>query len=281
MNFMSSPQDSSLSPASPPPRRQRKKLIIVLILLGALAGLAWWRLQPNHFPTKAEVLHLDSLPDDFPIFYFEPQGDVPKAVILIGSGDGGWSYWEEKVCVHLASRGCAVVGWDTRQFAKHPYDQAILAKGFAAATAKAKEELADKHAGLEVAKLPVIYGGWSTGAEQSLPAAVSEFRDPALAGLLLVAPGGRGRYGLTDSDILGIPPSGPDTWALTDFADRLKPVRILQIHAGLDPLDDIKWIEQHKGDHKLIVQHRTLHDFHNAGVDFMKTLDEALAWLVP
>src|ERR1700712_3751532 len=110
---MSSSPDPSASPLATP-RRTHKKIIIVLLLLAIICGISWYRLLPNHFPTRGEVFHLDSLPEDFPVFYFESKTEPVKAVVLIGSGDGGWSYWEEKVCQHLTTLGCAVVGWDTR-----------------------------------------------------------------------------------------------------------------------------------------------------------------------
>lgn len=269
----------SLPVLIPAPCRHRWRKIglwLALLILVAAGVAAWWLLRPRHYATQGQVLSVAALPGDFLVFYFPPAAPPARAIILIGSGDGGWSYWEEKVCQFLAKENCAVVGWDTRAFAQHPYDHTALAKGFAAATQAAREELENPPS-----SLPVIYGGWSTGAEQSVPAAASEFHDPTLLGLLLVAPGGRGRFGLTQSDLLGIPPSGPGSFALSDYTTALKLFRIAQLHAGIDPLDNIAWLDSHLGVHKLIVQHKTLHDFGNAGDEFQQTtLREAVNWLL-
>ena len=270
---------SVLSPVVTPPRRRRWRRFWYGLLLVVLVGIGvavWWLLRPKHYPTQGTLLTSDDLPGSFSVFYFPPPEPPARAIILIGSGDGGWSYWEEKVCQFLARENFAVVGWDTRAFAQSPYDHPALAKAFSAAISAAREEL-----GEDSAQLPVIYGGWSTGAEQSVPAAASEFHDPALVGLLLVAPGGRGRFGLEKSDLLGITPTGPGTFALGDYATALRPFRIAQLHAGIDPLDNITWIDAHPGPHRLIVQPKSLHDFGGAGETFQTTtLRDALAWLL-
>lgn len=96
------------------------------------------------------------------------------------------------------------------------YDQAQLCAGFIAAVEAVRERTGAGDA------VPVWYGGWSTGAEQSVAAAACANRLPQLVGLLLAAPGTRGRYGITSSDLLGGTPTGPDSFALADMVMPLK-----------------------------------------------------------
>jgi pimeloyl-ACP methyl ester carboxylesterase len=126
--------------------------------------------------------------------------------------------------------------------------------------------------------LPVWYAGWSTGAEQALAAATAKHRPKSLVGLILAATGTHGRYGITPSDLLGVDPSGPDTFAMVDMAKRLGRLCVVDFTAGLDPLDDVDWVEHVPGPHQLIEVPDVLHDMGNAGPDFQSRLDAAIAW---
>jgi pimeloyl-ACP methyl ester carboxylesterase len=198
--------------------------------------------------------------------------DEPRGIVILGTGDGGWSYWEENTARHLAEAGFAVGGWDCRKFAdSRTYTQDDLGAGFVAAV-DAVRECSDAPA-----DAPVWYGGWSTGAEQSVAAATSSHRARGLVGLLLAAPGTHGRYGITTSDLLGVDPSGPGTFALADMAPALAGLRVAQFAAGLDPLDDTDWIRKVPV-HRLYSLPRKLHDMGGAGADFQRKLDDAIAW---
>ena len=197
----------------------------------------------------------------------------PKGIIILGSGDGGWSYWEENTAKHLLDTGYAVGGWDCRKFAdSRNYDQAQLCAGFIAAVEAVRERTGAGDA------VPVWYGGWSTGAEQSVAAAACANRLPQLVGLLLAAPGTRRRYGITSSDLLGGTPTGPDSFALADMVMPLKGLRVVQFAAGLDPLDDVDWIQRLASPYHLIHLPGTLHDMGGAGPEFQSKMDEAIDW---
>jgi hypothetical protein len=129
-----------------------------------------------------------------------------------------------------------------------------------------------------VSDVPLWYGGWSTGAEQSVAAASAPDRPPRLVGLLLVAPGAHGRYGITTKDLLGLEPSGPGSFALSDLAPGLSGLRVVQFAGGLDPLDDVDWLQSLVAPHRLIELPRTLHDMGGAGADFQARLDEGMQW---
>ncbi|HEY8932262.1 MAG TPA: AcvB/VirJ family lysyl-phosphatidylglycerol hydrolase, partial [Rariglobus sp.] len=211
--------------------------------------------------------------------YVPPTGAAVRGLCVFGSGDGGWSYWEEIVCAHLAKRGWAVAGVDFSKYSVTDYTQAILVADYGRLTAELERRTGAPMAG-EGAR-PVVYGGWSMGAEQALPAAADVPARPAgLRGLLLVAPGARGRYGLHTKDKLGFTPTGEGTFGLGDFAPQLHDLRLAQLHAGLDPLDSIKWYHGLKLDLRLWKYPRAFHDFDGASDDFLKLVDEALAWIL-
>ena len=52
----------------------------------------------------------------FPRYHFVPQG-APKAIIIFGSGDGGWGQIENRVCTFLQQNGFYTVGIDFRKYA--------------------------------------------------------------------------------------------------------------------------------------------------------------------
>ena len=208
-------------------------------------------------------------------FYDIALGTHPRGLVVFGSGDGGWSYWEERVSRHLAARGFAVAGVDFRLYAEAPFSTAIIRKDYQQLVAALRGRRPEGET------LPLLYGGWSMGAEQSLPAAADPAQRPAgLRGFILVAPGARGRYGMKLSDRMGITPTGPDTFALREIAPACADLRFAVFHAGLDIVDDLKWSQGLVLDYRRWLVPRTMHDFSNAGPPFLSALDEAMIWLL-
>ena len=222
----------------------------------------------------------------FEIAWYKPTAQPVRGFFVLGSGDGGWSYWETRVAKHLAARGWAVAGVDFAQYATTDYTQEILAGDFARLVTELNHRSGQASAGAATTQpapqpLPVIYGGWSMGAEHALPAAAAvDLRPQGLCGLLLIAPGARGRYGLRTADKLGITPTGEGTFALADFAPHLSGLRLAQLHAGLDPLDSINWYQALPIDLRLWKYPRAFHDFSNASDDFLALTDKAIDWLL-
>lgn len=244
-----------------------------------LAATVLWLIQfvlhqvlPRHFKGIGEPLAIDLPHGVYQVLYF-CSGELPKGIVIFATGDGGWSAWEEKVAGDLATRGYAVGGWDCRKFAdSRKYDQSELSAGFMAAVNQVRLKSGAAH------DCPVFYGGWSTGAEQSVAAAAMQ-RPEAFSGLLLVAPGRHGRYGITESDLLGIEPSGPGSFALSSMAQSLAHVPVTQFVAGLDPLDDTSWLEAlHHSPKNIVKMPNCLHDMGGAGDEFLKRLGEAIEW---
>ena len=80
------------------------------------------------------------------------------------------------------------------------------------------------------------------------------------------------------SDLLGVTPTGPKSFALADCAGTIRDVRVAQFAAGLDPLDDVEWLKNLKAPHHVFEMPRKLHDMGGAGDEFLAKLDEAMRW---
>src|ERR1700759_9135 len=61
-----------------------------------------------------------------PIRYYEPDEMPPKAILIFGSGDGGWSAWEDAVSRSLRDAKVLVVGFDCRKYSASDYDATKL-----------------------------------------------------------------------------------------------------------------------------------------------------------
>jgi len=252
-------------------------LVIQVLLLLPILWFMYHLLMPRNFFSKsAEILPLHLSTGAFQVSYYAAAN--PKGVVIVATGDGGWSkQWEEPTARHAAAVGYAVGGWDCRKFADtRTFNQDQLVEAFNAAV-----EVVRKRAGL-ADTCPVWYTGWSTGAEWALAAAASPKREPRLVGVLPAAPGDRSRYGITKSDLLGLPCTGPGSFALVDLAPALEGVCVAQFSAGLDPLDDATWLDAlgTRTPHKLIRIPDVVHDMNGACERFLAEMDMAIQWML-
>ena len=276
-NTLSSSQ--AMSPPTAIGNSQRRSKLVVLFkwlllvcLIGVLAFGMWFLLHlllPRNYQASGATASIQVAGQPFEVLLYNGNA-AAKGVVLVATGSGGWSYWEERVAKHLVAQGFAVAGWNCRDLAdSRKYTQDDLARGFdASVNAAAKKASA-------VGK-PVWYLGWSTGAEQALAAASSKLRSKNLRAVLVAAPGTRGRYGMTTSDLLGMTPTGEDTFALADLLPGIEPVPIVQFAAGLDPMDDKTWIQEYQGKKMLIELPNCMHDMGGAGDEFLADVDEAM-----
>ncbi|MEI7929058.1 MAG: AcvB/VirJ family lysyl-phosphatidylglycerol hydrolase, partial [Verrucomicrobiales bacterium] len=204
---------------------------------------------------------------------YEPDETPPKAIFIFGSGDGGWSPWEDVVARWLRDAGAYVVGFDLHDYSEKDYTQNLLGTDMATLAADA----ATRCNGSEV---PVIYGGWSMGAVQAVAAAASKTRPPHLAGLILMSADDRGRYGLRKSDELGITPEGPGTFGLADFSGAVKDLRVAQFHGSADFMASMTWIQTLKSPHALYVVPRANHGFDGPDDSFQEWIQRGLNWVL-
>ncbi len=97
---------------------------------------------------------------------------------------------------------------------------------------------------------PVILGGWSMGAAQAIAAAGGPHPPPGLAGVLLLDPCSRGRYGLRLSDQSDMLPTGPGTFSMEEFTQTMGNLHVVQWHAAQDSIDSRAWLELLTAPHK-------------------------------
>ena len=219
-------------------------------------------------PTVIEALKRKG----FETYHFVPTG-TPRAVILFGSGDGGWGYIENRLCTFLKTNVYYVIGIDCRKYASSDYNAAMLISDF--------QVIADD--GLRRAgnlELPVIYGGWSMGAVQAVAASGSNQRSARLVGLLLLSMGKRGRYGLRLTDKINISPQGDGTFGVADFDSAINNLRVVQFEAVGDWMSNSDWIKTLKFPHRLYKMQNSNHDFNGIDEDFEKQLLDGLNWIL-
>ncbi|MDB6079815.1 MAG: hypothetical protein JWO82_3562, partial [Akkermansiaceae bacterium] len=196
--------------------------------------------------------------------------DKPVAMIVFGSGDGGWTDWEEQMCQWLSDAGWWVAGMDCYNYAQKDYDQDLLRNDFQvmARSLEAPEGT------------PLYYGGWSMGAVQAVAAVGERDKRPKdLDGLLLFSCGFRGRYGLREIDTMGISPTGENTFALNEFNDDVKDLRIAQFQGGADILSSTAWIKSLQETTALYELPGYDHGFGGPEDSFRPHLLRALGWL--
>lgn len=204
------------------------------------------------------------------MLYPAPGGD-PRALVVFGSGDGGWSAWEHVVCTWLQEANLAVVGVDFEKYSATDFDQPTVAKDMADIAAFAAGRL-------NAQGLPVLYGGWSMGAAQAIAAAKGTNCPSALAGLLLMSLDSRGRYGVRAPDIVGITPTGPGTFDLNEFNPAMNGLRVVQYHGTADFMAKTTWIRLLKSPHQLYLIQGANHGFDGPDPEFIPVLLQGVAW---
>jgi pimeloyl-ACP methyl ester carboxylesterase len=243
-------------------------VLLAVLLAGHLSSCGG---KDGSFGGQETILKLPHM--SFPVRIYEADKRC-RALVLFASGDGGWKAFEDKISRYLASQGLCVVGWDCRQFADAgPYDQKVLAAGFAAALEEARRING-------VRDVPFVFSGYSTGAEHAVAAAAASPRQPNLVGLLIIAPGERGRYGITTSDLMGIKPLGKGSFGFSDLAPGVEGLRVVQIHGEHDPLDSTEWLGQLNTPHQLKIYPDGWHFFKDGPPDFLKLLADAIDWVL-
>jgi phosphatidylglycerol lysyltransferase len=209
---------------------------------------------------------------------YEPDDLPPKCIYVFGSGDGGWSAWEHQISIWLRDEGVYVIGWDFLRYATDDGKEADFTKEELgqdmAIIAKAALDRCDKD------DVPIIYGGWSSGAVLALPAAAWKDKPKSLAGIMLFGADSRGRYGLRAEDLVGKTPTGPGTFALTDFTKAVEKLRVVQFHGGADFMASPTWISNLKSPKALYVMPRANHGFDGPSPDFQEYLTRGVAWIL-
>ena len=219
---------------------------------------------------------------------YEPDELPPRAIFVFGSGDGGWSPWEDQVSVWLRDMGVYVVGWD---FNRYTIKKVTKADG---SEIEQPDDFTKEDMGRDMAimanaalerigkgDVPIIYGGWSSGAAQALPAAAWKDRPKTLVGLMLFGADSRGRYGLRDSDLIGKTPVGPGTFALAEFNKAVENLRVVQFHGTADFMASTSWIRTLKSPYALYEMPRANHGFDGPSEEFNEEyLPRGVDWIL-
>jgi phosphatidylglycerol lysyltransferase len=203
---------------------------------------------------------------------YEPE-ETPRAIMVFGSGDGGWSAWEDSIAHWLVESGVYVVGLDLREYAEKDYNQELLGRDMARL---AQEGVARCNG----ADSPIIYAGWSMGAVQAIAAAASNERPGRLAGVIMLSADDRGRYGLRKGDELGLTPRGAGTFGLEEFTSAVADLRVAQFHGGADFMASTAWIRTLKSKHALYVVPGANHGFDGPDDRFKTWLLLGVNWVL-
>lgn len=121
------------APETKPRRRhwlRRTLWILLAVLLALLIKFILHLLLPRNFNGSGEKVAFELSGGDFEVLYYCGK-EKPHGIVILGTGDGGWSYWEKNTAKHLTEKGFAVGGWDSRKFAdsrKYGYEE--LCEGF-------------------------------------------------------------------------------------------------------------------------------------------------------
>lgn len=267
-----------------------RSILIAFSTLLILAGIAalviagmnygWWSPHTRVAAPAKSDLAVPLTRGPFTLRIYGPGKDIaPKALIIFGSGDGGWRQsWEDRVASFLSSRGYGVAGVDFKAYSATDYSREILGQDTLLIAAALREHLGAPNA-------PLVIAGFSMGAIQAVPAAAYVVThhlagSQKLAGLLLCAAGERGRYGLRTSDTLDVVPTGPNTFAITDFSRALDGLRVAQFHGEGDLLSSTAWLNRLTAPHRLWQLPNGFHSFGGAGDKFLLQLSEGLSWVL-
>jgi hypothetical protein len=232
--------------------------------------------KPAPWPSGQKI-RLELSRDEFEVLRYRAKldsaGASPKALIVFGTGSGGWSYWEENVCCKLQDDGYEVLGIDFAIYAHNDYDLNILESDYQKIIQYGLKACGNR-------PLPVIMGGWSTGAEQAVAVAGGPHPPTGLVGLLLVSPGSEGAYGTNATNYINWHTPASKLFKLADFASKLSHLRIAQWHAQLDPLDSCTWLDSLSTTHREFDFDHALHDYRGACADFLARLSKSVSWIL-
>jgi len=247
------------------------------LCLYAIALAAWtiWQIEMSSALPKSESrpVSIQLQRGSFTLMEFPSKKSKPSAIIIFGSGDGGWGGLEESIGQALQNGGYEMIGIDSVNYAKTDYDLDILQSDFTRIAQKAEASYGDH-------PVPLIIGGYSMGAAQAIAAAGGPHPPRGMAGLLLVDPCSRGRYGLRISDQMNVLPTGPGTFSMDDFARTMGKLRVVQWHAAADSIDSRVWLNSLTAQHREFDFSHAGHDYNNDRDDFLRQLVESVDWIL-
>jgi phosphatidylglycerol lysyltransferase len=250
-----------------------RKLFIFCII--AWGGFVVWQLAFSNdlFQSSGKVLNVKLTQGNFPAFVFPSQQRTTKAIIIFGSGDGGWSTFEEAIGHACQKQGYEMIGIDSEAYAKADYDLATLQANFSAIADAARVPFEKKIP-------PLIVGGYSMGAAQAAAVAGGPNPPKGLIGLVIVDMLARGRYGLRTSDQMNVLPSGDGTFGLEGFTQTMPQLRVVQWHAEEDSIDSLTWLNSLSARHEEFTFPGTGHGYNNKREEFIREFVKSIGWIL-
>jgi phosphatidylglycerol lysyltransferase len=203
----------------------RKASLVIYAL--ALAGIVvWkaWEIQAS-YQSQGVPVTVQLTRGPFTLLDFPSKEPQTRAIIIFGSGDGGWSGFEEEIAYKFQAQGYEFIGINFDAYAETDYDLSILQADFDEIARTALQPYGDHPP-------PVIVGGWSMGAAQAIAIAGGPNPPRGLVGLLLVDPCSRGRFGLRLTDRTDLLPTGGGTFGVAQFAGTMRNLHVVQWHAA-------------------------------------------------
>ena len=253
-----------------------RRFLSRILLPGLIAGGIFLQCRADPVVPARTTFTLKLKRGDFVVYRFVPADPAfarhPRAIVIFGSGDGGFDGSEDAVARALQAAGYETLGFDCSAYADSDYDLATLQ----ADTTTIAETSLSRYG---PDPPPLILGGWSMGADQAVAAAGGPHPPPGIVGLLLLSAQDRGRYGLRETDKLDVAPTGPGTFALKDFAHSLGTIRVIQWDAAWDPFSSTAWFNSITAPHKAFTLERAFHDFDQFDDNFTRRLAESLRWI--
>jgi pimeloyl-ACP methyl ester carboxylesterase len=243
-------------------------LVMVVLIIGGL--LAFWS---TALSSKGSCIEIKLSRGTLTVLDFPSKRAHASAVILFASGDGGWGSLEEDICHGFQNQGYEAIGIDSVAYAQTDYDLDVLQSDFTT-IARTVQAAFGKH------PPPLIVGGYSMGAAQAIAVAGGPHPPQGLAGLLLVDPCSRGRYGLRPSDQMDVLPTGPGTFGVATFSGTIGPLRVVQWHAGEDSIDSSSWLDSLTAQHKIFTFPDAGHDYATHRKNFIRRLVESSGWIL-
>jgi phosphatidylglycerol lysyltransferase len=209
----------------------------------------------------------------FTVYHFVPTAKQPRALLIFGSGDGGWGEWEDRVSSMLRAHGYEVVGIDSAAYAATDYDLATLQADESTISQHFLKPYGDRAP-------PFLVGGWSMGAAQAVAAAGGPHPPPKLAGVVIASALSRGRYGLRLEDRLNVLPTGPGTFAVDAFAPALQELPLVQWHGAEDTIDSRAWLKDLRDRHREYDLPNADHSYNNASNAFLGRFLGSVDWVL-
>jgi hypothetical protein len=247
-------------------KRSLASLVILVLIVGGISCLYTYHSHATRVTLQLTRGQLD-------LYEFQPKKNPPLGIILFASGDGGWSRLEDAICHGLQKHGYLAIGIDSTEYAQTDYDLATLQADFSRIAQNAE-------APFHHHPPPLIVGGYSMGAAQTIAVAGGPHPPAGLIGLLLVDPLSRGRYGLRTEDKLDVLPTGPGTFAMADFSGGMRNLRVVQWHASRDLHDSLAWLPALTVPHEEFVFYGSGHTYRHERSRFIRALVNSADWFL-